>query len=280
VSHQTQVNILDETTGDSVGVIPNTDGIHGIAFATPFKKGYTSNGQSHNVTVFDVETNQVLGQIATGGNPDPIIYDPFSKKILVCAGRSKGLCVIDPATDKIIANIPLSGSPEMAVSDGNGKIFINVHDKDGEGHIDVVDIKKNIVLSQWLLSPGKYPTGLAIDVKSGRLFSGCFNKWLIVLDATNGRIIDSLTIGQGCDGVVFDSKMHYIMTANDDGTLSVVLEKSKNVYKVIKNIPTGSSNTLCIDPFLRFAFLPVSNFETDENSKKIRNGLKVVVVQY
>ena len=112
VSHGTQVNILDETTGDSVGVIPGTTGVHGIAFASSLNKGYTSNGRLNNVTVFNLKTNEIITQIATGQNPDAIMYDEFSKRIITCNGRSKDLSVIDPATDKVVATIPVGGKPD------------------------------------------------------------------------------------------------------------------------------------------------------------------------
>ena len=117
VSHSSKVNILDEKTGDSVGVIPGTTGVHGIAFAASLKKGYTSNGRLNNVFVFDLETNKIITQIVTGQNPDAIMYDKFSKKIITCNGRSKDLSVIDPATDKVVATIAVDGKPETAVSD-------------------------------------------------------------------------------------------------------------------------------------------------------------------
>src|SRR6478672_11126696 len=89
VSHGTQVNVLDKNSGDSVGVIPNTIGVHGIALVHSLNKGFTSNGRSNNVTVFDLNTLQVLDSIATGENPDAIFYDDYSKKLITCNGRSK-----------------------------------------------------------------------------------------------------------------------------------------------------------------------------------------------
>ena len=120
VSHGTQVNILNENTGDSLGFIPNTTGVHGIAFDEAQNKGYTSNGRLNNVTVFDLKTNEVLSQIATGQNPDAILYEPFSKKIITCNGRSNDLSVIDPASGTVVATIPVGGKPETAVSDHAG----------------------------------------------------------------------------------------------------------------------------------------------------------------
>src|SRR5258706_8107263 len=129
VSHGTQVNILNETTGDSIAVIPNTTGVHGIAFVPELGKGYTSNGRLNNITVFDLKSNQVLGMITAGTNPDAIMYDEYSKLIITCNGRSNDLTLIDPVTEKLVVTIPVGGKPETAVTDKKGKIYVNIEDK-------------------------------------------------------------------------------------------------------------------------------------------------------
>ena len=123
VTHGTQVNILNKKTGDSVSVIGNTTGVHGIAFDLADKKGFTSNGRLNSVTAFDLYTNKVLDQIATGRNPDAIMFEPFSKKIITCNGGSKNLSIIDPGKEKLVDSVDLGGKPETAVSDGNGKLW-------------------------------------------------------------------------------------------------------------------------------------------------------------
>src|SRR5215469_12769188 len=129
VSHGTQVNILNEETGDSVGYIPNTTGVHGIAFDNASNKGYTSNGRLNTVTVFDLKTNEVVGQIPAGQNPDAIMYEPYTKMIITCNGRGKNLSLIDTKQGKTVDSIDVGGKPETAASDGNGKVFVNIEDK-------------------------------------------------------------------------------------------------------------------------------------------------------
>ena len=171
LSHGGQVNILDKATGDSLGVILNTTGVHGIAFANAFGKGYTSNGRLNNVTVFDLKTNAVLKQVATGKNPDWIMYDEFSKKIVTSNHTGGDLTVIDPVTDAVVATISLNGAKlETVVSDNAGKLFVNAEDKN---EIVAVDIIKYEVTAHWSLLPGESPTGLAIDTKTKRLFVAC-----------------------------------------------------------------------------------------------------------
>ena len=263
VSHGTQVNILDKTTGDSIGVIENTTGVHGIAFDKANGRGYTSNGRLNNVTVFDLATNKVITQIATGENPDAILFEPFSKKIITCNGRSKDLSVIDPGQNKVIATIPLGGKPETAVSNGSGKLFVNVEDKN---EIVEVDVKTFTVKSHWPVTPGEEPTGLAIDVKTNRLFAGCGNKFLIVLNAATGAIADKLTIGDGCDGVGFDINTRNIFTSNGEGTLSVFHEKANGNIEPVATVTTQKgARTIAIDDKTNLVYLPTAEFEAQSN---------------
>ena len=258
VSHGTQVNILDENTGDSLGFIPNTTGVHGIAFDDALNKGYTSNGRLNNVTVFDLKTNQVLSQIATGQNPDAILYEPFSKKIITCNGRSNDLSVIDPSTGTVVATIGVGGKPETAVSDQAGKLYVNIEDK---SEIAVVNTKNFTVENHWSLTPGEGPTGLAIDRATRRLFSGC-DKLLVVMDADNGKIIDKLPIGDGCDGDAFDNQTKMIFTSNGEGTITAIEEKSANSFKVAGNFPTKrGARTIALDEKTHTIFLPTADFD-------------------
>lgn len=279
VSHGTQVNILDETTGDSVGVIPGTTGVHGIAFAAELNKGYTSNGRLNNVTVFDLKTNQIITQIATGQNPDAIMYDNFSKKIITCNGRSKDLSVIDPVTDKVVATIPLGGKPETAVSDGAGKIYVNIEDK---SQISEINISTNTVEASWSIAPGEGPTGLAIDKKTKRLFAGC-DKLLIVVDATNGKVVDKLPIADGCDGVCFDSGLKYVFASCGEGKLSIIQELKADEFKVIDNVATKrSARTSAVDEKNHEVFLPAADTEpgaAGERPHMIPGTFQVLVVK-
>ena len=271
VSHGTQVNILNKKTGDSVGVIENTTGVHGIAFDVADKKGFTSNGRLNNVTVFDLNTNKVLAQIPTGTNPDAIMYEPFSKKIITCNGRSKNLSIIDPVNNKLIDSIDVGGKPETAVTDGAGKIFVNVEDKN---EIVQIDAKTFKVLNHWSLSPAEGPTGLEYDKATKRLFAGC-DKLLLVVDATNGNIVDKLPIGDGCDGVAFDASNKNIYTSNGEGTMTVIHENNANKFTVLENIATKkSARTITLDKQSHLIYLPAAEYEAPEPGQKGRPKMK------
>ena len=271
VSHGTQVNILDKRNGDSVGVIENTAGVHGIAFDIASGKGFTSNGRTNSVTVFDMNTNKVLAEIATGQNPDAIMYEPYSKKIITCNGRSKNLSIIDPGQNKVIDSVDVGGKPEAAVSDGAGRLFVNIEDKN---EIVVVDTKTFTVISHWSILPGESPTGLAYDNTTKRLFAGC-EKLLMIIDATNGKVVDKQIIGDGCDGVAFDAGTKNIYTSNGEGTVTVVHEEEANKFIVVENIVSKKgARTIALDKATHLLYLPTAEFEPADPSQKARPKMK------
>lgn len=254
ISHGTRVNILNTENGDSVGVILNTQGVHGIALASTFNKGYTSNGLDSTCTVFDLKTNSKLATIRVGVNPDAIFYEDFSKKVYVFNGRSKDASVIDPASNQVIATIPLGGKPEAAVSDGKGKLFVN---SETTNEVVVVDVRTNKVIHRYQIVGGEEPSGLAIDRLTNRLFIGCGgNAQLIVMDAANGKNLARLRIGD-CDGVAFDPVRKLIYASNSDGFLSVIKEVSAGKFQALEDVPTASgARTIALDPITHHLFLP------------------------
>lgn len=269
VSHSTQVNILNQATGDSVAVIENTTGVHGIAFDKSQNKGFTSNGRLNNVTVFDLNSNAVITQIPTGANPDAIMYEPFTQKIITCNGRSKNLSIIDPVNNKLLDSIDVGGKPETAVSNGTGKLYVNIEDKN---EIVMVDLKTLSVEAHWPLAPAEEPTGLAFDKATNRLFAGCGNKLLAIVDAANGKVIETLPIGDGCDGAGFDAVTKNIFTSNGDGTLSVYHEKTADKFELVANLTTKrGARTIAVDEQNHLIYLPAADYETiDPNVPKAR----------
>lgn len=266
VSHRSQVNILDKRTGDSVGVIANTDGVHGIAFAAGYKKGFTSNGKLNTVTVFDINTNAVQDQVKMGENPDAIMYDPYLHKVYVCNGHSNDLTIIDPQTNKVTATVALGGKPETAVTDEAGNIYVNIEDKN---EIVVVATNSCKVTNRWKVGKGDEPAGLAIDIKTKRLFAGCGNKLLVVMDYTTGKVVKELPIGSGCDGVAFDPELKYIFASNGEGTLTVIKEERADKYTVAGNVPTKKgARTLAVDQATHKVYLPTADFEPQAAADK------------
>lgn len=258
VSHTSQVNILS-TSGDSIGIIPHTNGVHGIALAKPFGKGYTSNGKDNTCTAFDLKTNEVITTIAAGTNPDAIFYDEYSKKVYAFNGRSLNATVIDPATDKVVATIPLGGKPETGVSDGKGNIFVNI---ETTNEVVVINANTYKVIHRYKIINGDEPSGLAIDVATQRLFIGCGgNKTMVVMDATNGKNLAKFPIGD-CDGVAFDPALKQAYSSNREGNISVIKELSANKFVFLENITTEpGARTIGIDVTTHYLYLPAAKAE-------------------
>jgi DNA-binding beta-propeller fold protein YncE len=260
VSHGTLVQVVDTKTGQLAGVIENTPGVHGIAIAADLNKGFISCGRSDSVLVFDLKTLKVTAGIAvTGKNPDAILYDKFSGKVFVHNGRTANSTVIDARTHSVLGTIALDGKPEYSVSDGNGKIFLNIEDK---SLIVQINAKTLEVEQKWSISPGEEPTGLALDNETHRLFSVCGNKMMVIVNARDGKIITTLPIGEGCDGVMFDPSSKRAYSSNGEGTVTVVQEGMDDHFTVLETIKTQpGARTLTIDKAQRKLYLPTAEYE-------------------
>ncbi len=259
ISHGSQVNVLNKNTGDSVDVIKAGKDVHGIALVQAMGKGYISNGTRDQVLVFDLKTNKVIDSVPTGKFADGIFYDDFSKKVITCNGMSKNMTAIDATADTVFATVQLTGWPEAAVSDGKGKIYVNNSEK---AEIDVIDATTFTVIHRWPNKPGKGASGLAIDRETMRLFAACENKLMIVMNATNGKVIRSLPIGDECDGVSFDSQLKTAYAANGDGTLTVVKELSADKFVVAENVHTRpGARTITVDQKTHKVYVPSGKFK-------------------
>jgi YVTN family beta-propeller protein len=268
VSHGTEVQVLDVIKGTEVAKIQDLKGVHGIALAEEFNKGFISNGRDTSVTVFDLKTYKKLSNIkVTGLNPDAILYDSFSKRVFVFNGRSSNATVMDATTYKVVATIPLSGKPEFSVSDGSGKIYVNIETRSEICMINSTSLK---VEQSWSIKPGQEPSGLALDNESHRLFSVC-DKMMVILDALTGKLITTLPIGDRVDGVVFDPVLKRAYSSNGEGSVTVVQEVDENHFSVIETIITQpSARTLTLDKKSHHIYLPCAEFgetpaETTEN---------------
>ena len=259
VSHGTQVNIIS-TTGDSLGYIPKTNGVHGIALVHSLNKGFTSNGRGNSVTVFDLKTLTTTGEITLPvKNPDAIFYDDFSKKIITCNGGSHDLCFIDPVTEKVVGTVQLGEKLETAVSDGKGKIFVNGEDNSTVHVVDATTLKK---ITTYKIDGGDSPSGLDIDRKTNRLFIACGDsKTMIVMDASNGQTVGKFPIGRS-DGLVFDPALKIAYASNGEGTITAVREINANKFELIENITTEpGARTIGIDLVTHHLYLPTAKME-------------------
>jgi YVTN family beta-propeller protein len=259
VSHGDEVEVIDLDSQKAVGKIPGMSRIHGIAIADDLHRGFISDGGSNVVVVFDTKSRAELQRVKAGTNPDGIVYDSYSKRVFAFNGRSGDATVIDAVTGSLAATIPLGGKPEFPVSDGSGGLYANIEDK---SEIVKIDPKTMQVEKRWPLAPCEEPSGLAIDVKTRRLFSVCSNKLMAIVDADSGKVVSTVPIGDGPDAVAFDSGKKLVFSSNgQDGNITVVREDSADKYSVVGTITTEkSARTLALDSKLHNLYLSSAQF--------------------
>ncbi|HEU4643715.1 MAG TPA: YncE family protein [Gemmatimonadaceae bacterium] len=260
VSRGTHVMVVDLGTGKVVGDLPNTSGVHGIALAPELHRGFTSNGRDSTVTIFDPRTLSVIGTVkVTGANPDAILYEPTTKRVFTFNGRSADATAIDAATGRVVGTIPLGGKPEFAVADGNGRVLVNIEDR---SQIVAFDARSLAVKATWPLAPCESPSGLAIDRAHARLFAGCENRMMAVVDANTGRVVATVPIGEGVDANRFDpaTQLAFASTGRD-GMLTVAHEDSPDHYTVVANVPTQrGARTMELDPRTHAVYTVTAEF--------------------
>ncbi|MEO8147988.1 MAG: YncE family protein [Bacteroidia bacterium] len=277
ISHSTQVQVLDVAAKKVVGTISDLKGVHGIAVANDLNKGFISNGKDSSVTVFDLKTFSIIVKVNIAGrNPDAILYDEFSHRVFTFNGGSDNASVLDAKTNKVLGMITLDGKPEFSVTDGKGKIYVNIEDKSMVKMINPATMK---VEKEWSVSPGQEPSGLAYDKANQRLFSVCDNKMMAVSDALTGKVITTLPIGERVDGAAFDSQLKRAYSSNGDGTMTVVQQKDKDTYEVLENVATQKgARTIAVNTKTNHLFLPTAEYgETPavtEENKHPRPSIK------
>jgi YVTN family beta-propeller protein len=270
VSHATHVVAIDTQTNKVVGDVPDTPGVHGFIAVPELAKGFTSNGRGNNVSVVDLKTLKLIQKIDTGENPDWIFYEPSKKEVYTMNGRGKSASVIDTTTGKVVATIPLEGKPETAQADSKaGKIYVNMEDLNS---IKVIDIATHKVAATWPAAPCEAATGLAFDVATHRLFLGCDNKLLVMMDSTNGKVVYSVPVGEGVDSTWFDPQTKLVFTSNGGaGTVTVAREDSASVLKVVQTLKTvRGARTMALDPATHTIYLAATDYEPQAPGSKDR----------
>jgi YVTN family beta-propeller protein len=251
VSHGTQVEVLDVDSGSVVGKIENTPGVHGIAIAPDLGRGFVSNGQAGNVTIFDLKTLKKIADVPTGKKPDAIIFDPATGQVFAFNGGSNSATVIDAKEGKVAGTVDLGGGPEFAVADGKGYVFNNLED---EGLVLKIDAQKMTVEQRWKVCDA--PSSMAMDRENRRLFIGCRSKVMAVMNADTGKVITTLPIGDHVDATAYDTETKLIFNSNGEGSVTVIRQESPEKYSVVETVKTlPRAKTMALDPKTHQLFL-------------------------
>ena len=253
VSHGTQVEVLDIDSLNVAGNIPKTPGVHGVAIAPEFSRGFVSNGQTSSVTIFDLKSLKPIADVPTGQKPDAIIYDPATSRVFAFNGGGNSVTAIDAATGKAVGTVDLGGGPEFAAADGKGFVFDNLEDENLVLKINARELK---VEQRWPTAPCSSPSSMAMDRSNRRLFIGCRSKVMAVLDADTGKVITTLPIGDHVDATVFDPETKLVFNSNGEGTVTVIHQDSPDMYSIVETVKTAPrAKTMALDPKTHRLFL-------------------------
>jgi DNA-binding beta-propeller fold protein YncE len=287
VSHGTKVVVIDIDKDAVAGEITNTPGIHGLAPAPELQRGFTSNGRENKCSIIDLKSLQTIAKVDTDQGPDGMLYDPGQQEAYMFNGRGQSATVIDAKAGKVVATIRLGGRPESAAVDPKGgRVYDNLEDK---SEVVAIDTKTHTVVDRWPIAPGEEPAGLAIDVAHHRLFVGCHNKLMLMVDNTNGKVVASVPIGQGVDFSCFDPGTHLAFSSCGDGTVTIAHEDSPDKLTVIQTLTTErGARTMALDPKTHRIYLASAKFEAPaagassggrERPKMVTDSFKILVYE-
>jgi DNA-binding beta-propeller fold protein YncE len=260
VTHGTKVVVVDLDRNAVAGEIGETPGVHGFALAPELHRGFSSHGREAKVGIVDLASLKILSTVATGENPDAILYEPGQQEVYAFNGRGKSATVFAAVSGNVLATIPLDGKPEFAVADpAAGRVYNNLEDKNS---VVVIDTKTHQVVATWPIVPGEEASGMAFDAAHHRLFLGCGNKMMVMMDSTNGKVIASVPIGQGVDANSFDPGTQLAFASCGDGTVTIAREETPDKLTVVQILPTErGARTMTLDPRTHRIYLATAKFE-------------------
>jgi len=267
VSHATKVVVIDLAQDTVIGEITNTPGVHGLAPAPNLGRGVATCGSENKAAIVDLKTLQTISRVDTGGNPDGMLFEPGQREFYTFNGRGSSATVIDAKTGKVVATIPLGGRPEFAQADpAAGRVYNNIEDK---SEVAVIDTRSHQVVTNWPIAPGEGASGMAIDLKNHRLFLGCGNKLMVMMDSTGGKVLASVPIGQGVDANAFDPETQLAFASCSDGTTTIAKEESPDKLTVVQTLETQrGSRTMALDPRTHKIYLAAAKIEAPAEGQR------------
>jgi YVTN family beta-propeller protein len=259
LSHATKVVVADINKNTVIGEIADTPGVHAFVAVPQVQRGFSSNGKESKSSVVDLTNLKTVSKIDTGSNPDAVVYEPRHGEVYVLNHTGNSVTVINAKTATVSATIPLGGTPEFAaVDEPAGRVYCNIEDK---SEVAVIDADKHKVIAHWPLAPGEGPSGIALDAKHHRLFSGCHNKIMTMLDTETGKVINTVPIGAGVDGCAFDDLTQVAFASCGDGTTTIAKEEEPNKLEVVQLLKTErGARTMALDPRTHRIYLPTAQF--------------------
>jgi DNA-binding beta-propeller fold protein YncE len=273
VAHGTEVKVLDADNFSVVGSISGLKRCHGVALVPALNKGFITDGDAAQVVVFNIKTLKTSGTIKTYPDTDSITYDPASKLVFTFNGDSKNSSVIDPVKETVVKTIDMGGGPEFPVADGKGSIYDN---NEETSDVVVIDTRRLVVKTRWSTKPAGQSVALALDREHRRLFSAGRNPAILVMmDADNGKVLQSFPISAGVDANIYDPATRLVFSSTRAGVLHVFHEDSPDKLTPMEEIKTAyGAKTMGLDPKTEKLFLVTSDFTPPSGPKGDRKAIK------
>jgi YVTN family beta-propeller protein len=271
LSHGTEIKVIDADIGNLVGNITGLKQDHGVALAHEFGRGFISDGAQGKVIIFDMKTLKVIGEAKADNDADCVVYDPASKRVFVMEGDPNSTTAIDAKSGTVVKTIELGGSPEFAVADGEGTVYINLESK---SEIVALDSRTLAIKSRWPVAPAGGPTALAMDLEHRRLFSAGRNpQMLVVMDADNGKVLQSFPISAGVDAAAYDPETGLVFASTREGMLHIFHEDSPEKFSEVETVKTEyGAKTMGLDTKTHNLFLDTADFGPPATSTAGRPG--------
>src|SRR5438132_8519742 len=255
LSHATKVVVVDLITDTVAGEIADTPGVHGFVAIPEVQRGFSSNGKESKSSVADLTTLKTISKIDTGPNPDAVVYEPRHGEVYVFNHTGNSVTIINAKAATVSATIQLGGNPEFAAVDEKaGRIYCNIEDR---SEIAVIDSTKHEVVARWPIAPGEEPSGIALDARHHRLFAGCHNKMMVMLDTETGKVVANVPIGAGVDGCAFDDASQLAFASCGDGTTTIARAEAPDKLTDIQTLKTEpDARTMALNPKTPRIYLP------------------------
>lgn len=266
VSHGTKIVVIDLAKDAVVGEITNTPGVHGLAPAPELGRGIATCGRENKAAIVDLKTLQTIAKVETGANPDGMLYEPGQQEFYTFNGHDQSATVIDAKSTNVVATIPLGGKPEFAADDVKaGRVFNNLEDK---SELVAIDTKKHEVVNRWPIAPGEEASGMAFDEKNHRLFLGCGNKMMVMVNSESGKVLANVPIGDGVDANAFDPARQLAFASCGDGTVTIAHEDGDKLT-VVQTLKTEKgARTMTIDPATHKIYLASAKFDAPAEGQR------------
>jgi YVTN family beta-propeller protein len=242
--------------------------------------GVTSNGRENKAGIVDLKTLQTLSKVDTAQGPDGMLYEPGRREAYLFCGRGQSVTVVDVKGAKVVATIPLGGRPEFGQADpAAGRVYDNLENR---SEVAVIDTKSHAVVTNWPIAPGAEASGMAMDLKNHRLFLGCRNEKMVMMDSISGKVVASVPIGRGVDANAFDPGTLLAFASCGDGTTTIAKEETPDKLTVVQQLETQrGSRTMALDPATHRIYLAAAKFEAPAEGQRrgrmVPDSFKILV---